>query len=56
MLSYLLKFRKNAESKNPDKKTINEKAMLLPRCAVCGGKKSKSIKEQDTSVLRSARD
>ena len=47
MLSYCLKFRKYAESKNSKVvKTKNGQIMILSKCAVCDGKKSKFIKEQ----------
>ena len=47
MLSYCLKCRKNTESINPKvSKTKNDKTMILSKCAICGSKKSKFIKEQ----------
>ena len=48
MLSYCLKCRKNTESKNP------KVVMLLSKCEVCDGKKSKFIKEQEASGLLSS--
>ena len=52
MLSYYLKCRKNTEIKNPKfTRTKNRKIMLLSECAVCDSKKSKLIKEQETSGL-----
>ena len=52
MLSYCLKYRKNTESKNPKiVKKKYRKIMLLSKCAVCGSKKSKFIKEQEASGL-----
>ena len=46
MLSYCLKCRKNAESKNPEVvRTKNRRIMLLSKCETCGSKKSKFIKE-----------
>ena len=53
MLSYCLKSRKNAESKNPKYvKAKNVRIMLLSKGAVSDGKKSKFIKE-DLFSLRS---
>ena len=52
MLSYCLKCRKNAESKNP--KVVRKKKgriMLLSKYAVCNSKKSKFIKEQEAKGL-----
>ena len=55
MLSSCLKFRKNTESKNPKvARTKNGRIMLLSKCAVSDGKKSKFIKEQETSGLLSS--
>ena len=52
MLSYCLKRRKNRESKNPRvAKTERGKPMLLPKCVVCGSKKSRFIKGQEASEL-----
>ena len=54
MLSYCLKFRKNIESINPKiSKTTNGKMMILSKCAICGSKKSKFIKEQQAKGLLS---
>ena len=40
MLSYLLKYRKNTESRNPKfVKTKNRRMMLPSNCAVCSSKK-----------------
>ena len=56
MLSYYcLKCRKNTESKNPKvARTKNGRIMLLSECAVCGSKKSKFIKKQESSGLLSS--
>ena len=55
MLSYCLKRRKNAESKNPKVvRTKNRKIMILSKFAVCDSKKSKFIKEQEASGLLSS--
>ena len=55
MLSYCLKCRKNAESKNPEVvRTKNRRMMLLSKCETCDSKKSKFIKEQEASGLLSS--
>ena len=41
MLSYCLKCKKDTESINPNVL----KTMILSKCAICGSKKSKFIKE-----------
>ena len=52
MLSYCLKRRKNTENINQRvSKTINGKTMILSKCAICGSKKSKFIKEQEAKGL-----
>ena len=52
MLSYCLKCRKNTESTNPKStRTKNGRIMLLSKCAVCDNKKSKFIKERESSGL-----
>ena len=54
MQSYCLKCKKNTESINPKvSKTSNGKTMVLSKCAICGSKKSKFIKEQQAKVLLS---
>ena len=54
MLSYCLKSKKNTESINPEVlKTTNGKTMILSKCAICGSKKSKLIKEQQAKGLLS---
>ena len=46
MLSYCLKCRKNALSKNPKvRRTKNERITLFSKCGVCNSKKSKFIEE-----------
>ena len=55
MLSYCLKCRQNAESKNPKVEKIkNRRIMLSLNCAIYESKKSRFIKEQETSVLLSS--
>ena len=52
MLSYWLKCTKNTQSKNPKvEKTKNGRIMLLLKCTVCDSRKSKFIKELETSRL-----
>ena len=54
MQSYCLKCKKNTESINPKvSKTSNGKTMVLSKCAICGSKKSKFIKEQQAKELLS---
>ena len=54
MKSYCLKCRKNTENINPRvSKTSNGKTMLLSKCAICGGKKSRFIKNQEAKGLLS---
>ena len=54
MLSYCLKCKKSTESINPKvSKTTNGKAIILSTCAICGSKKSKFIKEEETKGLLS---
>ena len=50
-----MKSRKDTESKNPkEKKKKNKRIMLLPKCEVHGSKKSKFIKEKESSGLLSS--
>ena len=54
MLSHCLKCKKNTESINPKVlKTTNGKTMILSKCAICGSKNSKFIKEQQAKGLLS---
>ena len=54
MLSYCLKCKRNTEGINPKVlKTTNGKAIILSKCAICGSKKSKVIKEQEAKGLLS---
>ena len=55
MLPYCFKCRKNTESKNPKVvKAKNGRIMLLWKCEVCDGRKSRFIKEQESSGLLSS--
>ena len=52
MKSYCLKCRKDTENINPKvSSTSNGKAMILSKCAICGSKKSRFIKNQEAKVL-----
>ena len=52
MLYYCLKCKKNTESVNPRVSlTSNGRTMILSRCAICGSKKSKFIKNQEAKGL-----
>ena len=54
MLSYCFKCRKNTKSINLKvSKTTNGKAIILSKCAICGSKKSKFIKQQEAKGLLS---
>ena len=48
MLSYCLKCKKKIESINPRVSAAsNGRTMILSKCAICGSKKSKFIKNQE---------
>ena len=52
MKSYCLECRKDTENKNPKVSgTSNGKAMILSKCAICGCKKSRFIKNQEAKWL-----
>ena len=54
MKSYCLKCRKNTENINPRvSKTSNCRTMILSKCAICGSKKSRFIKDQEATGLLS---
>ena len=54
MSSYCLKCRNNTGSINPIvSKSNNSKTMILSKCAICGSKKSRFIKKQETSGILS---
>ena len=54
MLSYFSKCKKNTESINPKiSQPASGKTMMLSKCAICGSKKSKFIKEQQVKGLLS---
>ena len=52
MKSYCSKCRKDTENMNPSvSSTINNKSMILSKCAICGCKKSRFIKNQEAKGL-----
>ena len=54
MESYSLKCKQNTENINPSvSSTSNGKAMILSKCAICGSKKSRFIKNQEAKGLLS---
>ena len=58
MLWYCLKCRKNTKSKDQNTREVVRnkkwKNSTLPKCEMCDSKKSKFIKEQETSGLLSS--
>ena len=54
MKCHCLKCRKNTENINPRvSNTSNGKTVLLSKCVICGGKKSKLIKNQEAKGILS---
>ena len=54
MKSYCLKWRKDTKNINPRvSNTSNGKTMILSKCAICGSKKSRFIKNQEGKGLLS---
>ena len=54
MKSYCLKYRKDTENINPRvSNTSNGRTMVLSKCAICGSKKSRFIKNQEAKGLLS---
>ena len=52
--SYCLKCKKDTENINPKvSKTSNNRIMVLSKCAICGSKKSKFIKNQEAKGILS---
>ena len=52
MKSYCLKCRKDTENINPRvSNTSNCRTMVLSKCAICGSKESRFIKNQDAKRL-----
>ena len=54
MKAYCLKCEKHTENINPQvSSTSNGKSMILSKCAICGSKKSRFIKNQEAKGLLS---
>ena len=54
MKAYCLKCKKDTEKIDPNiSNTSNGKAMTLSKCAICGSKKSRFIKNQEVKGLLS---
>ena len=54
MKTYCVKSRKDTENINPRvSKTNNGRTMILSKCAICGSKKSRFIKNQEAKGLLS---
>ena len=54
MKSYCLKCRKDTENINAKvSKTSNNRIMVISKCAICGSKKSRFIKNQEAKGLLS---
>ena len=54
MESFCLKCQKNTENIVPEiQSTSNGRAMILSKCAICGSKKSRFIKNQEAKGLLS---
>ena len=54
MDSYCLKCKKHTKNINPQvSSTSNGKVMILSKCAICGSKKSRFIKNQEAKGLLS---
>ena len=54
MKSYCLQCKKDTENINPKVSgTSNGKAMILSKCAICGSKKSRFIRNQEAKRLLS---
>ena len=54
MESYCLKCKKHTKNIDPQvSSTTNGKIMILSKCTICGGKKSRFIKKQEAKELLS---
>ena len=54
MESYCLKCKKNTKNINPEiSSSSNGRAMTLSKCAICGSKKSRFIKNQEAKGVLS---
>ena len=55
MESYCLKCKKHTKNIDPQvSSTSTGKLMILSKCAICGGRKSKFIKKQDAKGILSS--
>ena len=55
MLTYRLKCKKNTEDVDSKMlRTKNVRTMLSSKCAVCGNKKSRFMKEQEAKIILSS--
>ena len=55
MESYCLKCKKHTKNIDPQvSSTSNGKLMILSKCAICGGRKSKFMKKQDGKGILSS--
>ena len=55
MESYCLKCKKHTKNMGPQGSSAsNGKLMILSKCAICGGRKSKFIKKQDAKGILSS--
>ena len=55
MKSFCLKCKKDTENINPRvSKTSNGRTMVLSKCAICGSKKSRFLKNQEAKGLLSS--
>ena len=55
MKSYCLKCKKHTKNIDPQvSSTSNGKLMILSKCAICGGRKSKFIKKQNAKGILSS--
>ena len=53
MESYCLKCRKYTKNINPQVSSTSNGKLMISKCAICGSKKSKTIKKQDAKGLLS---
>ena len=54
---YCLKCKRYTKNINPQVfSTSNDKLMILPKCTICGSKKSKFIKKQEAKEILSSLD
>ena len=53
MESYCLKCKKNTENMDPNVSASSNGRVMISKCAICGGKKSKYIKHEEAKGLLS---